>query len=83
MKKILAEERFYDKNPEAELYRKEIEKYQTKGLSLEDAYLLASKKDKEVEQRRETYWQWLVKWSVKTDWISTISIDDFDRMTAQ
>lgn len=83
VKKILAEERFYDKNPEAELYRKEIEKYQTKGLSLEDAYLLASKKDKEVEQRRETYWQWLVKWSVKTDWISTISIDDFDRMTPQ
>lgn len=55
VKKILAEERFYDKNQEAESYRKEIERYQTKGLSLEDAYLLASKKDKEIIERREIY----------------------------
>lgn len=83
VKRLLAEEKFYDKNPEAEDYRKEIEKYQAKGLSLEDAYLLASKKDKEVEQRREVYWKWLIKWSQNVEWMSAISIDEFDRMTPQ
>ena len=83
VKRLLAEEKFYDKNPEAEDYRKEIEKYQAKGLSLDDAYLLASKKDKEVEQRREIYWKWLVKWSQNVEWMSAVSIDDFDRMTPQ
>ena len=83
VKKILAEERFYDKNPEAELYRKEIEKYQEKGYTLEDAYLVASKNDKEVEQRREIYWKWIVKWSQNVEWMSVVSIDEFDRMTPQ
>ena len=83
VKRILAEEKFYDKNPDAEAYRETIEKYQTKGLSLDEAYLLASKKDKEVENRREIYWEWIVKGSQNSDSVTSVSLDEFDRMTPQ
>ena len=83
VKRIFAEEKFYDKNPDAEAYRKEIERYQDKGLSLEESYILASKSDKEVEERREVYGKSFVKWSWTSDWLSVISMDIFDRMTPQ
>jgi hypothetical protein len=55
VKRILAEEKFYDKNPDAELYKDKITKYQEKGLSLDEAYTLVSKRDKEIEENRNTY----------------------------
>ena len=55
LKQLLAEERFYEKNPEADLYRSEIEKYQKKGLSLNESYLIVSNKDKEIENTRSIY----------------------------
>lgn len=83
VKRLLAEEKFYDKNPEAEAYRNKIEKYQTKGLSLDDAYLLATRQDKEIEETRATYGKWIVKWNTWSDVIASISLDEFDRMTPQ
>jgi hypothetical protein len=83
VKRYLAEEKFYDKNPEAESYRTKIEAWQEKGLSLEDAYLLASKKDKEVDERRGVYGTGLVKGSTNNESVPLISIEEFDRMTPQ
>lgn len=82
VKAILAEEKFYDKNPEAEAYRKKIELYQKKGLSLDESYLLATKSDKEVEANREVYGKWVIKWNAQaTEGIKTVSVDQFDHMT--
>lgn len=83
VKQILAEERFYEKNPDALAYQEKIEGYKSKGLSLDDAYLLSSKWDREIEQNREIYGQSFVKWEVSNEVISTVSIDTFDRMTSQ
>ena len=80
VKKILAEERFYDKNPDAESYRDKIEKYQEKGLSLEESYLLASKNDKEVDKTREVYWKSILKWKASWDDVSAISVEQFDSL---
>lgn len=60
-KRLLAEEKFYDKNPDAEYYRDKIEKYQDKGLSLDEAYTLASRDDKKIEETRSIYGQGIVK----------------------
>ena len=80
IKRYLAEERFYDKNPEAESYRENIEKYQEKGLSLEDSYLLATKQDKDVEEKRSIYWKSFIKWATNKDELSIVSLDNFDKM---
>ena len=55
LKSILAEEKFYENNPEARVYENKIEDYKKKGLSLDDAYLLASKSDREIEENRNIY----------------------------
>lgn len=82
VKRLMAEERFYEKNPEAESYRQKIENYQEKGLSLEEAYILASKSDKEVEENRNIYWKWLIRWaSSPTEWIKLVTISEYDKMT--
>ena len=81
VKKILAEEKFYDKNPEAEAYRNKIEEYQNKWLSLDDAYLLASKKDREIDQNRQVYWKSIIKGATVSDSFSLITIDEYDRMS--
>ena len=81
VKKIMAEERFYEKNPDAESYREKIEEYQKNGLLLDDAYVLASRKDKEIEKNREIYWESFVKWEAGADVISSVSLDTFDKMT--
>lgn len=75
------EKEFYKTNPDANSYKKEIESYQSKGLSLDDAYSLASKKDKEIEENRSIYWQSILKWSANTESLSSVSIDTFDKMT--
>lgn len=83
LKQLLAEERFYDKNPDANSYREKIEEYQKKGLWLDDAYLLASREDKEIEKNREIYWKSFVKWEqTKTD-ISTVTSKEFEKMSTQ
>jgi hypothetical protein len=46
---------FYRANPDAKSYREKIEEYQKNGLLLDDAYVLASRKDKEIEKNREIY----------------------------
>lgn len=82
VKRLMAEERFYEKNPEAESYRQKIENYQEKGLSLEEAYILASKSDKEVEDNRNIYWKWLIRWVLSpTEWIKLVTISEYDKMT--
>lgn len=77
---ILAEEKFYDKNSEAEAYRKEIESYVKKWLSRDEAYLIVSHKDNEIQKTRDVYWKSLI-WKWDNSWIAIISIDDFDKMT--
>ena len=82
VRKILAEERFYDKNPDATPYRSKIEEFQEKGLSLDDAYLLASRADKEVDESREVYGKGLIRGNqAPTEGIKMVSVDDFDRMS--
>lgn len=81
VRKLLAEEKFFDKNPEAIAYKDKIKEYQNKGLSLDDAYILASKEDRENEKLRDTYWQWFVKWQANTESIWAVSIEQFDSMT--
>ena len=83
LKQLLAEERFYDKNPEASQYKEKIEEYQKKGLWLDEAYFLASRNDKDVEWNREIYWKWLVKWNQIKEDMSVVSLDAFDRMTPE
>lgn len=77
---ILAREKFFDKNPDAEKYRKEIEKLEWKWLSTEDAYYLASKEDREVDKQREVYWKSFV-WDNWWDSFAPVSIKEFDKMT--
>lgn len=79
---ILAEEKFYDKNPEAEPYRKEIEAFVKKWLSRDDWLLLATKKDAEVERTREVYWKSLVWWKWVSEWTWIVSMEQFDSMTS-
>lgn len=79
---VLAEEKFYDKNPDAESYRKEIESYFKKWIKREDALYLVSKKDTEINKTREIYSKSLV-WSSNNDWLAIVSIDTFDNMTPQ
>jgi len=79
---VLAEEKFYDKNPEAESYRKEVEWFFKKWLSREEWLILATRKDKEVERNREVYWKSLVWWKWVQE-LSAVSIDTFDKMTPQ
>lgn len=82
VRKIMAEEKFYDKNPEAESYRDKIEKYQSKGLSLEDSYLLASKSDQEVDAKREVYGKSIVRGDQSSsEWVKLVDLAQFDRMT--
>jgi len=53
---ILAESKFYDKNPEAEQYKDKIETLvKSNKLSREDALFLASKEDREIDSNREVY----------------------------
>jgi len=77
---ILAEEKFYDKNSDAEPYRKEIEKFVKVWISREDAFDLVSKKDKQVEETRKVYWKPLVGSKSWSD-ISVLTIESFDKMT--
>lgn len=56
VRNILAESRFYDKNPDAEQYKDKIETLvKSNKLSREDALFLASKDDREVDENREVY----------------------------
>lgn len=80
VKKILAEEKFYDKNPEANAYREKIDSYTKKGLTLDEAYTLATKQDKVVEEQREVYGKPVANNS-GTDGISFVNLDTFDKMT--
>lgn len=79
---VLAEEKFYDKTPEAESYRKEIEAYFKKGISRDEALILVTRKDKEVERTRQVYWKSLVWTWVTTD-LAPVTVDVFDKMTPQ
>ena len=79
---ILAREKFFDKNPDAEKYRKEIEKLEEKWLSTEDAYYLASKEDREVDKQREVYWKSFV-WDNWWDSFALVSVKEFDSMTVE
>ena len=81
VKRILAEERFYEKNPEAESYRDKIESYQNKWLSLEDSFLLATKNDKQIDENREVYGKSIVRWNWSTEWINLVTVDQYDNMT--
>ena len=82
VKRIMAEEKFYDKNPEAESYRDKIESYQQKGLSLEEAYILASKQDKQIDESREVYGKSIVNGNTNSsEWVPAVDIDTYDRMT--
>lgn len=82
VRKILAEERFYEKNPEAASYRDKIEAYQEKGLSLEEAYVLSSRSDKEVEENRNVYGKSIIRGSQdSTEGIKIVGLDAYDRMT--
>lgn len=80
---ILAEEKFYDKNPDAEPYRKEIESFVKKWLSRDDWLMLATKKDAEVEKIRNIYWKSLVWGKGITEWTWIVSMEQFDSMTSQ
>lgn len=79
---ILAEERFYEKNPEAEPYRKQLESYVKKWLTRDEALILVSRQDKEIEKTKEVYWKPLVWWGATQD-ISAVSVDVFDKMTSK
>ncbi len=83
IKKIIFEEKFYEKNPDAENYRDKIENYQTiNKLSLQDAYDLATKPDKIIEENRKIYWKWVIKWNTQgIEWIALVSMDDYNNMT--
>lgn len=77
---ILAEEKFYDKNSDAEPYRKQIEKFVKAWISREDAFDIASKKDKQVQKTREVYWKSMV-WKKSWSEMSVLTIEAFDKMT--
>ncbi len=83
IKKIFFEEKFYEKNPDAENYRDKIEQFQTiNKLSLQDAYDLAIRDDKKIEENRNIYWKWLVKWNTSsTEWVVLVSLDEYSNMT--
>ncbi|MDA3854784.1 MAG: hypothetical protein PF569_00895 [Candidatus Woesearchaeota archaeon] len=53
LEKFYEEKEFFKNNPEANSYKEKMAEY--KGLSLDDQYLLASRKDKEIEKNREVY----------------------------
>lgn len=80
---ILAEEKFYDKNSEAEPYRKEIEAYVKKWLNRDEALVLVTRKDKEVEKTREVYWDSMIGTSDTSGGVSILTIEQFDSMTAE
>ena len=80
-KQIREEEKFFDKNPDAESYRDKIEEYKKQGLTLEEWYSLASKKDEYVNSTREVYWTSIVWQTADTSWLKVISSDTFDSMT--
>lgn len=83
IKKMFLEEKFYEKNPDAENYREKIENYQNiNKLSLQDAYDLATKPDKIIEENRKIYWKWVIKWNTQgTEWIALVSMDEYNNMT--
>lgn len=81
-KRLMAEDKFYTANPEAEAYKDKIEEYQSKGLSLEDAYFLASKSDRVIEENREVYWKGIVKWSTtSSEWIRLLTESEYQRLS--
>lgn len=80
---ILAEEKFYDKNPEAESYRKDIEKYVKKWIERDEAMILVTRKDKEVEKTREVYWDSMIGTSDTSGGVSVVTTEQFDSMTPE
>lgn len=82
VKEIMAEERFFEQNPEAEWYRDAIDGLKKKWLSLEDAYYIASKKDREIDNTREVYGKSIVQGNqISGDSVKLISVSDYDKMS--
>ena len=75
-------DKFLAKNPEAEQYKDKIETLvKNNKLSREDAYILASKDDKEIDSNREVYAKWVIAGkSGWMEWDGVISIDKFDSL---
>jgi hypothetical protein len=55
VKEMFKREKFFEKNPNAEAYREKMAEYEKTGLSLDEAYLLASKNDAEIDRNRNIY----------------------------
>ena len=83
-KQIREEEKFFEKNPDAESYRDDIEGYKAKWLSLEDSYLLASKNDKNIDELRWVYGKSIVTGeSSPWDLLKLVSIWEYDKMNTK
>lgn len=80
-KAFYAQEKFYDKNPDSEIYRAKIEWYVLKWLTRDEWLLLASKDDRIVDSNREVYWK-SIAWNSAIESVNMLSVDTFDNMTA-
>lgn len=80
IKEQLEEERFFSKNEDAGLYRDKIIEYKSKWLSYDDAYLLATRKDREIENNK-VYADSNITWK-STSWetIKLLSVKEFDSL---
>lgn len=81
IKEQLEEERFFSKNEDAVLYKDKIIEYKTKWLSYDEAYLIATSKDKEIENNK-VYAQGNITWK-STSWedVKLLTIKEFDKLT--
>ena len=82
VKQIREEEKFFEKNPEAESYREKIEEYKSKWLSLDEAYLLATREDRKVDELRWVYGKSIIQGD-QTSWdvIKLVSVKEYDQMS--
>lgn len=80
VKEQLEEERFFSKNEDANLYKDKILEYKNKWLSYDDAYVLATRKDKEIEKNK-VYSDGNITWKTNP-WenVTLLSIKDYDKL---
>jgi len=79
----LAEREFYRENPDAKAYKESIDSYVRKGLSHDEAYMLASKKDREIESNSNAYGKPQVAGRAEgTESVQLVTVSQFDKMSS-
>lgn len=82
IKEELEQEKFFDKNEDALAYKDKILEYKSKWLTLDEAYILASKSDREIDNNR-AYSESSIAWRQTSTWeVALLSIKEFDRLNS-